>query len=80
MKSYYYTNQAHVEMRIHTVTNDCVCLNGKGGSSLKVGRQTVFQIQGLPTVFIQTYKNFDYIMNNMKYSLYLCSRKKEVPH
>lgn len=79
MKATITRNQAHVETRIHRVVNDSVCHNGKGGSSLKVGRQTIFHIQGLPAVFIHLYKNFHKIMNNIKYSLYLCIRIKEVP-
>ena len=80
MKSAITRNQAHVETAIHRVANDSICHNGKGGSSLKIGRQTIFHIQSLPAVFIQAYKKIHNIMNNIKYSLYLCSRKKEVPH
>jgi hypothetical protein len=80
MKHIITQNQVCVETEIHSVISTPVCHSSMGGpSSLEISRQLMFHPQGLPAVFIQAYKKIHNIMNNIKYSLYLCSRKKEVP-
>ncbi len=53
MKQIITKNQAHVKTGIYSVTDALVCHSSMGGSSLKVSRQTMFHIQGLPAVFMQ---------------------------
>ena len=53
MKQTITQNQAHVETGIHSVIDAPVCHSSMGGPSLKVSRQTMFHIQGLPAAFMQ---------------------------
>ena len=74
-------NQVHVETRIHRVVNDSAITVRKTPAEKLVAKLFFMSRAFLPFLFIyiQTYKNIHKIMNNIKYSLYLCSRKKEVP-
>ena len=63
MKQTISQNQAHVETGIHSVTDAHVCQNSMGGPSLKVSRQTMFHIQGLPAAFMQGLSEAEVVTN-----------------
>ena len=63
MKQTISQNQARVETGIHSVTDAHVCHNSMGGPSLKVSRQTMFHIQGLPAAFMQGLSEAEVVTN-----------------
>ncbi len=63
MKQAISQNQVHVETEVHSVADVYICYNSMGGSSLKVSRQTMFHIQGLPAAFMQGLSEAEVVTN-----------------